>query len=57
MRQVTLQFPSILELIDFTLEVAEKACEVKRLHLILICNLAEAEVELARSRYKAIVLG
>ena len=56
MRLVKLQFPTILELVDFTLEVAEKACEVRRSHLVLICKLVDADIELAKLRYRAVEL-
>jgi hypothetical protein len=56
MKHVTLQFPSILELVDFSLIIAEKDCEVKRTKLVLQCKLHEADIQLALREFKAILL-
>ena len=56
MKHVTLQFPSILELVDFSLIIAEKDCEVKRTKLVLQCKLHEADIQLALHQFNAVIL-
>lgn len=54
--QVALQFPSILELVDFSLTVGIENCEVKRAKLLIICDLSEVEIESAKKKFKAKVI-
>ena len=56
MKQVALKFPSIIELVDFTLAIDAEDCEVKRSKLVLVCNLIEADIELAKQAFKAQVI-
>lgn len=56
MRTVTLQFQNILELLDF-LEITKTTnCEVNRRDLIVICELSQADTELAVRSYRARLL-
>jgi len=56
MKQVTLQFPSIIELIDFTFIIDGTMFEADRRKNRLTCELSSADVELAKTDYKASVI-
>jgi hypothetical protein len=56
MKQVTLQFPSILELIDFSLFIDGTMFEADRRKNTLTCELSAEEIKLARENYQAIVV-
>jgi len=56
MKTVSLQFPSILQLIDFTLAIDSNFCQMNKETLVLICELSENEIELATSGYSAMVV-
>ena len=56
MKEVTIQFSSILELIDFTLIIDANKFEVNKSKLLLTCELSEREIELARNGFHATIL-
>ena len=56
MKQVTLQFPSILELIDFSLFIDGTMFEADRRKNTLTCELSADDVKLAKENYKAVVV-
>lgn len=56
MKHVTLQFPSILELIDFSLTIEGTMFEADRRKNTLTCELSTSDIELATQGYKAIVV-
>jgi hypothetical protein len=53
MKKVALQFPSIIELVDFTLAIDADKCTMNKMTLLLICELPEKEIELAKNGFKA----
>ena len=53
-RMVTLKFLSIKQLIDFTLTIDLTHCEVVRSTFLIVCQLTEAEIELAKNGYQAL---
>ena len=55
-RKVVLEFPDLKALVDYSLLVEVSNCEVNRSKHILICELSEADVELATNGYRAIIL-
>jgi hypothetical protein len=56
MRNITLKFNNPRDLIEFV-ELTESLCgDVDKHELIITCALSDAELELARSAYHAIVL-
>jgi hypothetical protein len=56
MKLVTLQFPSILELIDFSLIIEGTMFEADRRQNTLTCELSVGDIELAKASYKALVV-
>ncbi|MDQ3681934.1 MAG: hypothetical protein M3352_02530 [Bacteroidota bacterium] len=56
MKKVSLQFLSILQLIDFTLAIDSNFCQMNKTTLVLTCELSEKEINLATSGYEAIVV-
>ncbi len=56
MKKVSLQFHSILQLIDFTLAIDSNFCEMNKETLVVSGEFSEKEIELATSGYKAIVV-
>ncbi len=56
MKQVTLQFPSIIELIDFSFIIDGTMFEADRRTNMLTCEMCSADVELAKAHYKALVV-
>ncbi len=56
MNKVGLQFPSIIELVDFTLAIDADKCKTNRMVLLLICELSENEITLAKNNFKAHVV-
>ncbi len=56
MEKVSLQFQSIVQLIDFTLTIGSNFCQMNKQTLVLTCELSENEIELATSGYKAIMV-
>jgi hypothetical protein len=53
MEKVVLQFPSIVELTDFSLVMQTTEFEVDRQNNVLIANLSEEDIDLAKN-YKGI---
>ena len=53
-RKVTLRFPTLKQLIDYTLTIDITNCEVVRSYFLLICELTEADIELAKNGYGAV---
>lgn len=56
MREVTLQFPNIKELIDFTVVASITDGHINRKDFTLSCSLPQADIELARYSFGAILL-
>ncbi len=56
MKKVVLQFPSIIELVDFTLAIDEKKFPTNNMRLLLICEVSEKEIKLAKNNFKAHVV-
>jgi hypothetical protein len=56
MKKVSLQFLSILQLMDFTLAIDSNFCQMNKTTLVLTCELSEKEINLATSGYEAIVV-
>lgn len=56
MKKVILAFPDLLKLVDYTLVVDVTQCEINRTGFTLICELSEADIELAKMGYEAYVL-
>ena len=56
MTQVTLQFPSILELIDFSLFIDGTMFEADRRKNTLTCELTAEDIQLAKKNYQAVVV-
>jgi hypothetical protein len=57
MKQITLQFPSIIELIDFQSIVSTYIIHFNRTDLTLTGIFSEADIELAKAGYHAFVVG
>ena len=55
MRIVSLRFPTILELVDFNSIIEKDDYQVDHLNLTIKGKFEEADIELARAGYKAIV--
>jgi hypothetical protein len=56
MRHITLKFNSPTDLIEFV-ELTETVCnDLDKYELIITCTLSEAEIELARQAYHAIII-
>jgi hypothetical protein len=56
MNQTTLQFPSILELVDFQLIVETNAIQLNRVNLTLTGNFSDADIEFAKLSFRAAVV-
>lgn len=56
MHQTTLQFPSIIEMIDFQTIVGISIIYYNRTDLTLTGEFTEAEIELAKTAYGAVVI-
>jgi hypothetical protein len=56
MSLIALQFPTIVELIDFELIVNTQHLYIDRKNLIIKGNLTEADIELAKHGYQAVVV-
>lgn len=56
MKSVTLQFPSILSLLDFESVIEKDGYNLDRVHLTVKGEFEEADIELAKAGYKAIVI-
>lgn len=56
MKKVTLIFPSILELVDFTIKVNTQVFEINRTKLSLTGKFSEEDIEVARRGFNAIIL-
>lgn len=56
MKEVLLEFPTLLALVDFTLAIDLTQCEIDRLHLTIACRLTDAELELALNGFGARLL-
>jgi hypothetical protein len=56
MKQVTLQFPSIIEMIDFQTMVSTNIIHLNRTDLTLTGKFNEADIELAKAGYYAVVV-
>ncbi len=54
--KVALQFPSIMELVDFTIAIDADNCMTNKMALLLICEVSEKEIELAKNGFKAHVV-
>ena len=54
LRKVSLQFPSLKQLIDYTLTVDVTKCEIIRSTFTLICELTDADIELAKHGFGAL---
>ena len=55
-KSILIQFPSIMELVDFTLEVKTKDYKINRTHLTLVGNFTKEERALAKKKFKARVV-
>ncbi len=44
MKKIALQFPSIIELVDFTLAIDKDKCQTEKMTLLLICELSEKDI-------------
>jgi hypothetical protein len=55
-RKVILKFPSLKEMIDYNVTIEISNCEVVRSKCLLICELTEAEIELAKMGYNAVII-
>jgi len=55
-RNVVLEFPDLKTMVDFTLNVDAHNFEQIRSRFILICELTEADIALARLKYNAVVI-
>jgi hypothetical protein len=53
MEKIALQFPTIVELIDFSLAMTVKTYEVDRSKLAIIAAFPRSDIELAVKGYKA----
>jgi hypothetical protein len=56
MKNVTLIFPSILELVDFTMKMKSRSFEVNRSRLSVTGQFSEEDIETARRSFKAAVV-
>jgi hypothetical protein len=56
MKQVAVQFSSVVEMIDFVHETTASPCEVNEENVTLTCNLSEADLDLAVNAYHATVV-
>ncbi len=56
MQKIALQFPSIIELVDFTLAIDKDKCQTEKMTLLLICELSEKDIKLAKNGFKAHVV-
>jgi hypothetical protein len=56
MKKIALQFPSIIELVDFTLAIDKDKCQTEKMTLLLICELSEKDIKLATNAFKAHVV-
>jgi hypothetical protein len=57
MKQITLQFPSIIEMIDFETIFSNSIIHLNRTDLTLTGQFTEADIELAKVGYHAFVVG
>jgi hypothetical protein len=55
MKKVVLIFPSILELVDFTIKVKTQVFEINRTRLSLTGNFSEEDIEVARRGFHATI--
>jgi hypothetical protein len=53
MKTVVLYFPSIVELVDFSLVMSVKSYNVNRSQLAIIANFSPADIEVALKKFKA----
>lgn len=56
MKKIALQFPSIIELVDFTVAIDADNCITNKMSLLLICEVSEKEIELAQNSFQAHVV-
>ncbi len=56
MKKISLQFPSIMLVIDFTLTIESNVCEMNKETLVVSGEFSAKEIELAISGYKAILV-
>lgn len=56
MKSVTLQFPTIISLLDFESLVEKDGLDVDSVHLTIKGEFEEADIELAKAGYKAFIL-
>lgn len=56
MKKATLQFQTILELLDFELLLKTEGHQIDRGHFIISGYFEEADIELAKAGYKATVI-
>ena len=56
MKEVLLEFPTLLALVDFTLATDMTKCEIDRTHFTMLCRLSDAELELALNGFGAKVV-
>ena len=54
--EITLQFPTIVELIEFEAVLMHHDCIINRSQLTLIGNFPDAEIELAKRAFNAKVI-
>ncbi len=55
-RKVIIEFPDLKSLIDYTLLIDLTNSEIIRTKFILICELTEADIELALNGYKTVAI-
>lgn len=53
-RKIALQFPSLKEMTDYMAVVNIEQCEIVHARLLLLCELADRDIELALHGYKAV---
>ncbi len=56
MKKVALQFTSIIELVDFTLAIDANKASTESMILLLICEISDEDIELAKNKFKANVV-
>jgi hypothetical protein len=56
MKKVALQFTSIIELVDFTLAIDANKASTETMILLLICEISDEDIELAKNKFKANVV-
>ena len=56
MEKVSLQFPTLPELLNFTLFADVMHCQIIKETFVLNCRLSEAQIELARAGFHATVI-